>query len=312
MTPDDGPWIAFAHPWLLFLEIVPAGLLFRVWRQRGGRVVLPFDHSGGRSSRWQVGLVHLALSLAPLLLAVAIIILAVPLRFGLPRTKRALTNIQFCVDVSGSMAAPFETGSRYDASMKAIQKFVDYREGDAFGLTFFGNQYLHWVPLTSDPSAFKYATPFMRPERAPPGFGGTEIGKALLACKDQLTSREEGDRMIILVSDGMSADLGGSRDNEVATVLNDNKITLFAVHIGDGPIPDSIGAIAMMTGGEAFKPEDEAALARVFQRIDEMKETRTIQIRGERIDDFAVYCWAGLVIAGLAVVTSFGLRYTPW
>ena len=38
------------------------------------------------------------------------------------------------------------------------------------------------------------------------------IGKALLACKEILTSREEGDRMIILVSDGESFDLSGGND----------------------------------------------------------------------------------------------------
>lgn len=312
MTPDDAPWLAFAHPWILFLEIVPALLLLAIWRQQEGRIVLPFDHAGHKSSRVHALLLHSAQSLAPLLLAVVIVILAVPLRFGLPKTQRELTNIQFCVDISGSMTSAFGTGSRYDASMKAIEKFVDFREGDAFGLTFFGNRYLHWVPLTKDPSAFKYATPFMRPERAPPGFGGTEIGKALLACKDQLVSREEGDRMIILVSDGMSADLGGSRNTEIARLLSDNEITLFAVHIGDGAIPDSVGAIAMMTGGEAFKPEDDEALARVFERIDEMKQTKLVQIRGERIDAFEPYCYAGLVVTVLIALTAFGLRYTPW
>ena len=66
--------------------------------------------------------------------------------------------------------------------MDAINEFLDYREGDAFGLTFFGNNVLHWVPLTTDASAVSCAPPFMRPEVAPPWFGGTEIGKALLAC----------------------------------------------------------------------------------------------------------------------------------
>ncbi len=312
MAPDDASWMVFAYPWVLFLEVVPAMLLIRVWRQRAGRVVLPFDHARAKSHRLQAFLIHVAMSLPPLLLGVAIVLLAVPLRFGLPKTKRALTNIQFCVDVSGSMTAQFGDGTRYDASMEAIEKFVNFREGDAFGLTFFGNQYLHWVPLTTDPSAFKYAAPFMSPRRAPPGFGGTEIGKALLACRDQLLTREEGDRMIILISDGQSADLGGARDQEVARALSQANITLFAVHIGGGEPPGPVASISMLTGGEAFASEDDEALARVFQRIDEMKETRVIQIRGEQVDDFSSYCRVGLVLCGLIVAASFGLRYTPW
>ncbi len=312
MAADEAQWMVFAYPWVLFLEVVPALLLMGVWRRQPGRVVLPFDHSRAESHRGQALLIHLAMSLPPLLLAVAIAMLAVPLKFGLPKTRRALTNIQFCVDVSGSMTSRFGSGTRYDASMEAIEKFVNFREGDAFGLTFFGNRYLHWVPLTSDPSAFKYAAPFMSPQRAPPGFGGTEIGKALLACRDQLLTREEGDRMIILISDGQSADLGGSRDQQIAKELSAAGITLFAVHIGEGPIPGEVASIAVMTGGEAFKPEDDAALARVFERIDAMKQTRVVQIRGEKIDDFRFYCWTGLVLCGLLVVSSFGLRYTPW
>ena len=48
---------------------------------------------------------------------------------------------------------------------------------------------------------------------------GTMIGKALLACKEILTSREEGDRMIILVSDGESFDLMDGNDESVAQTL---------------------------------------------------------------------------------------------
>jgi Ca-activated chloride channel family protein len=96
-----------------------------------------------------------------------------------PKERRALTNIEFCVDVSGSMTAPFGEGSRYDGSLKALEQFLDARKGDAYGLTFFGNSVLHWVPLTSDGSAIRCSPPFMRPERQPYCFGATEIGKAL-------------------------------------------------------------------------------------------------------------------------------------
>ncbi len=149
-----------------------------------------------------------------------------------------LTNIEFCVDISGSMTAPFGSGSRYDGSMEAINEFLDYREGDAFGLTFFGNNVLHWVPLTSDVSAVKCAPPFMRPEVAPPWFGGTEIGKALLACRKILADREEGDRMIVLVSDGMSFDLTGGTDEQIAAELREDNITVYAIHISDSAVPD--------------------------------------------------------------------------
>ena len=94
-----------------------------------------------------------------LILATIIVLLAGPQQFSAPKTKRVLTNIEFCVDVSSSMITPLGDGTRYDASMKAIDHFLDIRKGDAFGLTFFGNNVLHWVPLTGDPSAIRCAPP---------------------------------------------------------------------------------------------------------------------------------------------------------
>ena len=73
-----------------------------------------------------------------LLLAIAILLLAGPRRFEQPRSEREMTNILFCLDVSGSMTAPFGAGSRYDAAMTSLNDFISFRKGDAFGLTVFG------------------------------------------------------------------------------------------------------------------------------------------------------------------------------
>ena len=209
----------FARPWLLLLLVLPVLLLSWIWQRRGRRVVLPFDRGADapRGSGWFVrGLLGCSESVPALLLAVAILLLSLPQELAAPKQKRAMTNIQFCVDISGSMTAKFGPGDRYDAAMKAINDFLDFRAGDSFGLTFFGNNYLHWVPLTSDPSAFRCAIPFMRPDTAPPGFGGTEIGKAVLGCREVLTSRSDGDRMLILVTDGFSSDLENGAEMEIA------------------------------------------------------------------------------------------------
>jgi Ca-activated chloride channel family protein len=303
---------AFRHREVLMLLVVPAALLFFTWSRSGRGIALPFDHAEPPSGAWTRFFLRLGESLPALLLAVAILLLAGPQSWGAPRTKRVLTNIQFCVDVSGSMNAAFEEGTRYDASMEAINRFLDYREGDAFGLTFFGNSVLHWVPLTTDVSAFRCAPPFMKPSQLPYWFGGTEIGKALLACRKVLVEREEGDRMIILVSDGYSADLNGGRDEEIARQLREDGIVVYAVHIAESTEPDEIVRITAGTGGEVFKTEDADGLVRVFERIDQMQKTRLEKSQAEAADDFVPYCRAGLALLGLALLTLFGLRYTPW
>jgi Ca-activated chloride channel family protein len=304
--------MSFAHPLVLFLLAAPAWLGWRVWHRSGRRVALPFDHGRqGAGSGWRVA-VDLAESLPAVVLAIVVVILAGPQRTGEPKTKRKLTNIEFCVDVSASMLSPFGEGTRYDTSMKAINDFLDFRTGDAFGLTFFGNNVLHWVPLTSDTSAFRCAPPFMKPNNLPYWFGGTMIGKALLSCKDVLVAREEGDRMIILITDGMSFDLVNGGDEEVARTLKQHDITVYAVHISNTDVPPPIATVTGKTGGAVFNPGDPEGLKAVFQRIDTMRETKLEKTASETLDDFGPFCVAGLSVLGLSGLAMFGLRYTPW
>jgi Ca-activated chloride channel family protein len=304
--------MSFTYPALLFLLVLPALLAMWVWRREGNRIALPFDHGRQRAGRRWHFLIGLAETVPPLLLAAVLVILAGPQQLSEPRTKRALTNIEFCVDISGSMTAQFGSGTRYDGSMAAINKFLDFRTGDAFGLTFFGNSVLHWVPLTTDPSAIRCAPPFMKPELAPPWFGGTEIAKALLACKKVLTTRQEGDRMIILISDGMSSDLFHGNDMAVAKELKDANIVLYGIHIAETEVPDPIVNMARLTGGEVFNPEDPDALATVFARIDRMQEARLEKTAAETMDHFFPYCVAALSMLGMGTLTLLGVRYTPW
>lgn len=304
--------MSFAYPLALPLLFVPLALLVRIWRHAGPSVALPLDHAGvgaGRAAR--LGL-DLADSLAPVLLGAAILILAGPQRLGEPKSERMLTNIEFCVDVSGSMTAKFGDGTRYDTSMRAIDDFLAARSGDAFGLTFFADNVIQWVPLTTDPSALRCAPPFMDPKSGPPWMMGTMVGKALRACKKTLVEREEGDRMVVLVTDGYSFDLSNGNDAAVANELKKEGISVFIIHVAESEIPTEMGTIAAITGGEAFSAGDPAGLKAVFQRIDGMKQARMKKTIAETQDDFEPYCIAGLSTLGLLVAAGLGLRATPW
>jgi Ca-activated chloride channel family protein len=302
----------FRHKPVLFLLVLPAALILWVWKRRGGGVVLPFDHAEIAPAAWTTFFLRLAESLPALLLALVVLVLAGPQSWEAPRSKRVLTNIEFCVDVSGSMTSKFGEGDRYEAAMKAINEFLDVRKGDAYGLTFFGNNVLHWCPLTTDVSAFRCAPPFMHPGDLPYWFNGTEIGKALLACRKILVEREEGDRMIILVTDGYSADLFGGRDEEVMRELRADHIVVYTLQVAEGVLPDEIVRIAAGTGGEAFKAEDPDGLKRVFASIDKMQKTRLEKTQAEAADDFFPWCLAGLGLVSLSLLAAFGLRTSPW
>lgn len=306
--------MSFTHPWMLIFLVFPILLLVWTWRRAGNHVVMPFDHGLQTRGRKLGSLVNVAQSLPAILLGIVVLILAGPQQLSAPKSRRVLTNIELCVDVSGSMTSSFGDGNRYDASMAAIDKFLDYREGDAFGLTFFGNEVIHWVPLTTDVSAIRCSPPFMDPTSPshPHWLGGTAIGKALRACRQVLISREEGDRMIVLVSDGYSFDLGNGQEFEIAKKLKEDKITVYAIHIASSAVPEPVVNITGLTGGEVFEPEDPAALETVFQHIDKMQETRMERTAAESMDDFYPYSLAGLIVLGSSTISLFGLRYTPW
>jgi len=304
--------VTFAHPWLLPALLIPIALLVVGIRRGGFRVPLPFDHAPLRRRRLLSFMLLTADSLPSLLLGVAILILAGPRRYEHPRSERELTNIQFCLDVSGSMMASYGTATRYDAAMEAVNSFITHRKGDAFGLTIFGSSVLNWVPLTSDVSAFRCAPPFLRPEKLPPWFGGTMIGMALRSAEKVLISREEGDRMIVLITDGESFDLQNGQDLAIANSLKENNITVFAIHIAEGNPSDSVGAITMVTGGEIFSAGDPAALDTVSARIDEMKTAPLKRVTPDPVDYYQPFALAGLAIGGLHLLTLFGLRHTPW
>lgn len=300
---------------LLILLVIPVGLLFWIWRKigPGHHVVIPVDESILPRNRLWACILKLIASLPVLLLVIAILLLAGPQQLSEPKTKKRLTNIQFALDVSGSMTAPFGEGDRYDAAMAAINEFINYREGDAFGLTVFGDHFLHWIHLTSDPSAFGYATEFLGPRRLPIWFrGGTKIGLALEECSNLLVEREEGDRLIILVSDGYSADLGGGRDIEIANKLSANNISTYAIHVAPGSPPAQLLTIAGRTGGEVFTAGDPAGLKEIFNRIDEMQETQIEKIGAELMDNFQPFAIAGGSLVAILLLSLFGLRYTPW
>lgn len=309
-------WLSerFVHPQVLLALPIPVLMLVGVWGFTRffprRRLALPFDHGhASRGRRWAL-ILNIAESLPALLLAIAVVILAVPKRYGAPESKRSLTNIEFCVDISGSMTAKFGDGTRYDAAMAEVVRFVDHRKGDAFGLTFFGDNYLHWCPLTTDPSAIKCSLPFMRPEIAPPAFGGTAIAKALQGCRKILEGRDQGEKMILLITDGFSFDLQEAAD-DLLKELNKDKISVFTIIIGAG-IQEEIATISRGTGGEAFETNDPEALKSIFKKIDSMKQAKITKTIAEPMDDFRPWCLAGLILIGVALLCSLGLRYVPW
>ena len=299
--------MTFTHPWVLLFLAVPVVLVWSVIARAPG-IVSPADHAGHRDRPWLVRVLG-AFDLVPLaILSIAILILAGPQTLQQPKRERSLTNIQICLDVSGSMA-----GRNYELASKAVEDFTRAREGDAFGLTLFGIEQIRWMPITKDLNAIRNALPFANPEQQPPHMGGTMIGAALECCRKNMAAEAaEGDRLIILVSDGMSGDLGGDAPTVIGSALRDEGITVFHIHIDESDVPPDVVELVERTGGQAFAATDTNSLRAVFDHIDRMKPAKFAQAGTVPLDRFQPFALVALALLGAHAIGLLFARYTPW
>jgi Ca-activated chloride channel family protein len=310
----------FAHPELLWLLSIPVCLAFWEWVRKGHAIVLPMDHQSHKSSISLGLLIHTANMLPTMLMATAILLLARPMTHTPPEVVRKATNIQIVLDLSGSMDYSFGPQNvsgdkpflRIDAAMNAIEKFVDYRKGDSFGLTVYGKPFIHWVPLTQDTSAIKHARPFMT------GFlESTRTFTALAGATDKLIERAEGERMIILITDGESnSEPDPERQvEELLTRFADENVICYGIFISEKEVPDLECMLCEQSGGGLFNIEDEMkpdSLDDLFARIDKMTKVNLKLKEPIATDNFKPFILPTLVVLALHVLALFGLRYTPW
>ncbi|MCH5376501.1 MAG: VWA domain-containing protein, partial [Planctomycetes bacterium] len=229
-------------------------------------------------------------------------------------------NIQIVLDASTSMVfstyGPQEGDkpyTRFHGAMDALETFLTTREGDAFGLTIFSRQFIHWVPLTQDTRAIRMGLGIIWPEMFPDEiWGHTFIAKALNGAIAPLSKHPEGDRMIILITDGEGEDIGGGREREVIEKLKRHHIVVFAIALNDESFSPALEKIADETGGQAFKALTPQTLKVVLDRIDQMKKVEIRETKPETIDYFEPFLPPALILLGAQVLVLFGLRFTPW
>lgn len=299
--------MTFAHPWVLLFLAVPVLLAWTVVARPTG-VASPADHAAAPARPWLARMLGFFDAVPLVLLAVGIVVLAGPQTLKQPRRERSLTNIQICLDVSGSMA-----GRNYELATQAIEDFTRAREGDAFGLTLFGVQQIRWMPLTKDLDAVRNALPFANPENQPPHMMGTMIGAALRFCRRNMVAEaQDGDRLIVLVSDGMSADLGGGEADKVGEELKADGITVYHIHIDESDVPADVRDLVELTGGDAFSSTDAQSLKAIFTHIDRMKPARFAPVGTVPLDEFAPFALAALALLALHALGLLFARYTPW
>lgn len=324
------PWRAFAGvglawPWMLLALPLP-WLLRRLLRPLPERpavaLKVPFGDrletiAQGQSAGARGG-IRLALSLV----AWGMLCLAAarPQQLGpLSQPPKAGRDLMLAVDVSGSMEAvdmPLgrQLVDRLTAAKAVLADFLDRRVGDRVGLIVFGERAFVLTPATLDLDSVRQQL-----EASVVGLAGREtaIGDAIALAVKRLRRQSAGQRVLILLTDGVS-NVGAIDPDKAAQLARDEKVRIYAIALGGAgasvfgiPLPlaggeDSVDEaglrrIAEATGGRAYRAADTRELAEIYRHIDRLEPVShpgpAFRPRIER------YLWplaAALLLASLA------------
>ncbi len=209
----------------------------------------------------------------------------------LPVTGR---DLMLAVDISGSMGTEdLELGGRRVTRLAVVKNvvrdFIGARQGDRVGLVLFGtNAYLQ-APLTFDLQTVNRLL-----SEAPVGIAGgkTALGDAIGLAVKRLRARPEGDRVLILLTDGANnvgevapvkaaelAALAGVRIHTIGVGADEMRMpSLFGNAFGARVInpsadldEESLQRIAQATGGRYFRAQNTRRLREIYQLIDQLE-----------------------------------------
>lgn len=314
---------AFAWPWWLLALPLPwlARRLLPPRRSASAALKVPFDErleaiatqGGGATS----GGMHALAWLAWGLLCVAA---ARPQQLGPaiapPQTGR---DLMLAVDLSGSMSEEdMQLGDyavdRLTAAKAVLADFLDRRAGDRIGLLVFGQRAYTLTPLTLDRDSVREQL-----RDSVVGLAGREtaIGDAIGLAVKRLRSQQAGQRVVILLTDGVNtagaltplkaAELAKNDGVRVHTIAfgGEGGLSVFGFRLptpsGDDEIDEAtLQTVARTTGGRFFRARDTESLAGIYAEIDRIEP---VQRPGQRVRPrIERYGWPLTAALGLALL----------
>jgi Ca-activated chloride channel family protein len=237
-------------------------------------------------------------------------------------------DLMLAVDVSGSMEQrDYELdGSLVSrlAVVKAVAaRLVERRPQDRLGLILFGTRAYVQTPLTFDGPT---VAAMLRDSVV--GLAGREtaIGDAIGLAVKRLREQPEGNRVLILLTDGENT--AGNLDPLAAAQLaREAGVRIYTIGIGGGELglrgafgmrllrqggdfdPTTLKRIADSTGGRFFSATGREELEAVYGELDRLEPTE----RGERTyrPRRALFLWPAAAALALSVLLALGHLLTP-
>ncbi len=227
----------------------------------------------GRAGRWGPGLIALA-GLA------AVVGLAGP-RGGQEtvKTESQSLSIVMAVDISRSMLAEDTRPSRLRRAVQEARRLVQDLDSDRVGLLAFAGRSYILAPLTLDGGAITLFLDALSPDLA--SQGGTGLAAALAQGGELLNaSREAGDRVLIVFTDGESHD---SLPEVLAAATRLREAEVRVILVAEGlpkptniPIRDSAGTLVEYKADASGKPVETMRRDDVLQQVADAAEAALV------------------------------------
>ncbi|MPZ49663.1 MAG: VWA domain-containing protein [Dehalococcoidia bacterium] len=305
----------FADPYLLALLALIPLLLFlkgRLVRESGTGGYSNLALLAGSRPTWRLRYRWLPTMVRVGALALLILALARP-QTGQAESELPGQGIDIALvfDTSSSMSS-FSLGddTRLAVAQRVLDDFIAGRQEDRLGLVIFRSDGLVLSPLTLDYDALRALVADVEQVNLS---DGTAIGTGLAEGLNLLRESRARSRVAILATDGEnnSGEIEPLEAARIAETLGIRVYTIGILETGGRANVDerALQEMAQLTGGRYFPAESEAALAAIYENIDELETSRVGRVQFGAYNEVAIYFLAGAL---LLLAMELGLRSTVW
>ncbi len=224
-------------------------------------------------------------------------------------------NLMLAVDISGSMQTQdMQLGDQLVSRLTAVKavagNFISRRAGDRLGLILFGEQAYLQAPLSFDRKTVKTLL-----DEAVIGLAGnkTAIGDAIALSVKRLRKQPEGNRVLILLTDGANT-AGYISPLKAAELAQKEGIRIYTIGVGADQYAGgffgqtinlgsdldeaTLKQVAAITGGEYYRARDLNALQAIYKKLDQLEPKAKDTVYFQDVHEW--YAWP----LGLALLLS--------
>ncbi len=228
-------------------------------------------------------------------------------------------NLMLAVDLSGSMQAQdMQIGDQLVSRLIAVKavagNFIERRIGDRLGLILFGEQAYLQSPLSFDRKTVKTLL-----GEAVIGLAGnkTAIGDAIALSVKRLRKQDEGNRVLILLTDGANT-AGYITPLKAAELAHKEGIRIYTIGVGTDNITGgffgqtinlgsdldeaTLKQIAKLTGGEYYRARNLKALQSIYQKLDQLEPITKDTVYFQDVHEW--YTWPLALALILSMLSS--------